>query len=143
MALKTPRVHHKTKKVAKKAVKKSKKSTNRKPKIVIRSQVWAGCRMDTCFYDQRPALFETNACDVRLDSAGNIVVTYDDPDGQVFYSGRDLGSGHFRLTFPKRQAEATLHRFSHSKILEGYWREAGDEGMWRIRLGRVPRTVVE
>lgn len=65
-----------------------------------------------------------------------IVVEYrgDVPGGWLRYVGREDGAGHYRLTCPERRGNATLHRFKDSDILDGFWSEDGQIGMWRIQI---------
>ena len=72
-------------------------------------------------------------CEVRI-SEGLITVSYND-DGQfVVYEGRETEPGHFKLHSPKVSGSATLHRFSGDEIFEGFWIEAGHQGMWRLQI---------
>lgn len=72
-------------------------------------------------------------CRVRMD-ADLIVVEYDWDDGARTYRGYSNGAGHYRLTADGFKGEATLHRFPDAPVLEGYWVEEEQQGMWRIRL---------
>ena len=87
--------------------------------------------MDTVFYDKTPA-FEEEKCEIRI--TGNEIVIYYRDDGVVIYKGKDEGHGHFVLECPERQGEATLHQIPKSKFLEGFWKEEGRKGFWRIAL---------
>jgi hypothetical protein len=74
-------------------------------------------------------------CQVRIDD-GRIEVFYQDEDGgeEMVYEGHEVSEGHFDLTKRKYKGKGTLHCFSGDKILDGWWSEGGDEGMWRIHL---------
>lgn len=73
-------------------------------------------------------------CEVRFLDSG-IVVSYGDEElGIVRYTGDERGAGHYKLTSPEIKGRATLHRFEGESILEGYWIENRDQGMWRIYL---------
>jgi hypothetical protein len=83
-----------------------------------------------CFYADGE-LSETS-CQVRI-SRGGIAVSYVD-GGEVVYEGTEDTRGHFRLACKAVNGRATLHRFPDGDILEGFWTEAGNRGMWRIQL---------
>jgi hypothetical protein len=72
-------------------------------------------------------------CSVRIDEE-MIVVEYSDDQGIVVYRGSSSGQGHYRLQKDGGRGDATLHRFPGGKILEGFWIEDVQQGMWRIRL---------
>jgi hypothetical protein len=101
----------------------------------IRMQVWSKCTAEVYYFDAEPAALEKEKYIVRL-SDEIIEVVYDDDDGHpVCYRGINNGDGHFNLLAAECDGKATLHRFPGSEYLEGYWREGGEKGMWRIRLG--------
>lgn len=94
--------------------------------------VWHNGSMDT--YTQEDDFFCNHACEVRI-SGGTIAVSYIGEEiGVVVYEGTEVEPGHFRLTAPSVEGRATLHRFRDDNVLEGWWHEGGDEGMWRITL---------
>jgi len=95
--------------------------------------VWNNCTADVVYYSDREAVTHDEGYEVRIDDQ-EIVVGYHDDEGWVEYRGKNNGDGHFHLTAPERDGKATLHRFSASDILEGYWVENTYRGMWRIRL---------
>ncbi len=98
-------------------------------------QVWSKCTAEVLYYNADPAKTYEEKYIVRL-SDETIEVVYDDDDGRpVCYQGINNGDGHFNLLAPECDGKATLHRFPDSGYLEGYWREGGEKGMWRIRLG--------
>jgi hypothetical protein len=76
-------------------------------------------------------------CDVTI-RPGRIEVTYRDfelgnrVDNWVTCVGEEKGTGHFAVRGPR--SEGSLHRFPGGRILDGWWREESDEGMWRILL---------
>ena len=72
-------------------------------------------------------------CQVRIDGA-KIVVSYEQHDGPTVYEGEEVTSGHFKLTCARKKGHATLHRMPGENLLEGYWIEGENQGMWRIRL---------
>ena len=100
--------------------------------------IWRNVSVDTYYADgNKPVLNEREAVEVRIDEKV-IVVSYEDDNGIVIYQGNNDGSGHFALNFDARgrTGRASLHRFlPDGNILEGYWVEDGDRGMWRIELG--------
>jgi hypothetical protein len=93
--------------------------------------VWKNCRADILYYGDDAADMG-EPCRVRTEE-GWISVSYDD-DGVVEYVGYEKGPGHYELKCGGRSGRATLHRFPNGKILEGFWDEEGQRGMWRIRL---------
>jgi len=88
--------------------------------------------MDTLFYDERPA-YENEECEIRIDDK-EIVVSYQDDNGFVIYKGKEDGHGHYVLKCPEKHGEASLHMFPKGKVLDGYWKEDGYRGFWRIHL---------
>ena len=99
--------------------------------------VWPHSEMTTAYFDASEAV-EGDRCEVRIDES-EIVVSYQEDDERngfthVLYQGKNIGDGHYKLTCPERNGEATLHRFPDGKILEGYWKEDGYRGFWRIYL---------
>jgi hypothetical protein len=98
--------------------------------------IWANSRMET-FYGSEDTL-ETDRCAVTIED-GRIKVTYDydggqsNPDVEV-YNGIEMAPGHFNLASEDGLGKASLHRFPDGLILEGWWHETEDEGMWRIFL---------
>ena len=93
--------------------------------------VWKG-KMDTLYYDTRTADGQVD-CEVKM-AENDIVVSYEQDGEFVLYGGREHGPGHFVLECLEQHGAATLHQLSGSTILEGYWSEEGDRGMWRIAL---------
>ena len=72
-------------------------------------------------------------CQVRIDGT-KIVVSYEQHDGLTVYEGEETASGHFKLTCARKSGRATLHRMPGENLLEGYWTQGQDQGMWRIQL---------
>lgn len=97
-------------------------------------EIWDGS-MDTVYYgNDEPSL--RDPCKVTF-SGDQITVSYDGLEGENYqYTGMDHGSGHFELALADGDGGATLHRFPNSKLLEGYWKEDGVEGFWRIHLDK-------
>ena len=77
---------------------------------------------------------ETWPCEVRI-SSGEIAVSYDGDTGPVTYSGKEVAPGHFKLEVVQPvRGRATLHQMPGDSVLEGWWIEEGEQGMWRIDL---------
>lgn len=72
-------------------------------------------------------------CKVRLDDE-MITIEYMHGSELCVYRGYASGAGHFRLQAVGFRGDATLHRFPEGPILEGFWIEEAQQGMWRIRL---------
>ena len=90
------------------------------------------CLMTTVFYDGKE-VYHDEDCEVMID-ASRIVVSYEDPDGVVNYEGTEVAPGHFILRAPERSGEATLHLIPGGRILDGFWKEGGYMGFWRIKV---------
>ena len=75
---------------------------------------------------------------VRLD-AESIYIEIND-GGEIYsYTGQAEGDGHYRMKGDRYggvpfQSTGSLHRFANEREMDGYWREEGTEGMWRIYL---------
>ena len=93
--------------------------------------IWTNSRFETLHYSRDEADMDW-PCTVRIDDDA-IVVEYDN-DGLCQYVGANDGSGHFELRLLGGDGRATLHRFPDANVLEGYWLEDGERGMWRIHL---------
>jgi len=72
-------------------------------------------------------------CIVKIGNS-QCVVEYDYQGCHYTYSGEEDGEGHYHLKCDSVNGSATLHCFSNSVILEGYWQENAYHGFWRIRL---------
>lgn len=94
--------------------------------------IWHDCKMSTLYYSADEA--GDSRCAVRLEP-GYILVEYEDEGRFYHYTGNEKGEGHYQLHCAENNGKATLHRFAESTILEGFWRESGVHGMWRIELG--------
>ncbi len=94
--------------------------------------VFLNSKMVSVYEDKTP-VYKRQDCQVKLEG-DEIVVDYKDERGIVLYKGKEKGQGHYLLKCPEKQGEASLHRFSEAEILDGYWREEGYEGFWRIHL---------
>lgn len=92
--------------------------------------IWKNSTMTTFYYSSNA---EDIPCIVKIDDK-TILVEYED-EGVVQYKGRNNNDGHFELTAPQANGRASLHQFPNGEVLEGYWSEDGNRGMWRISLG--------
>lgn len=97
---------------------------------------WENCKADIYYQDGRKALLGDAGYDVRIDEK-EIVVSYKDEDGYVVYRGANKGDGHYELAAPERDSHAILHQLPECDILEGFWVEDGERGMWAIFLEEV------
>lgn len=93
--------------------------------------VWKKCTMDVLYYDGEADI--DCPCEVKIEKK-EIVVSYIDDDIPTLYRGKEKTNGHYELESPKANGKASLHRFENGKILEGFWVEDNDRGMWRIKL---------
>ena len=71
-------------------------------------------------------------CEVEI-LGSKVVVSYAQHDGP-FYEGEEVAPGHFELACARKSGRATLHRVQGENLLEGYWVQGQDQGMWRIQL---------
>lgn len=93
---------------------------------------FARYKADTIYYSD--AIADTNEeCDVSIE-AGRIIVRYDTDEGPVEYVGHEVGDDHFELKCPDIKGRASLHRFPGRKVLEEFWIENDERGMWRLTL---------
>jgi len=66
---------------------------------------------------------------------GSIFLSYIVDDREITWEGHEHGDGHFLLKENNADnSKATLHRFSGSKILEGYFSIGEEKGMWRFEI---------
>jgi hypothetical protein len=93
---------------------------------------WAKCTIETYFAGPQASL--TEPCEVVIGDGRIAVSQAYEGVGHVTFSGPELEPGHFTVTADKISAKGSLHKFSNSKRLEGYWVEEGAQGMWRIDL---------
>lgn len=91
--------------------------------------------MKICYFSDEVS--ESLDCQVRIESDGEIAISYETDGQHIVYKGSAEGDGHYLLSCENVEGRATLHAFSGSKILEGYWEENGFKGMWRIELDEV------
>lgn len=85
------------------------------------------------YFDERPIL---RVRDVVVDiGVRTILVEWREVSRVQRYEGVRTGQGHFLLRSDEgAEGDATLHRFQHSTILEGFWKRNGKSGFWRIHL---------
>jgi hypothetical protein len=91
--------------------------------------------MDTYFGDDEAD--HGYPCEVRIDNT-RIVVSYAADGLKFVYEGEERGEGHFELRCAAENGRATLHRFADELVLEGWWVEGRNTGMWRIHLDDEP-----
>jgi hypothetical protein len=76
---------------------------------------------------------ETVDCEVVI-TDDKISISYPD----AVYIGKNNNTEHYLLKWEENgeiKGEGSLHRMNKSsKILEGYWKEEGTRGFWRIHL---------
>ena len=90
------------------------------------------------YFEEVPAVHDI-ACKVEISST-RCVLKYDEVDDIdprpkfVEWSGHAVAPGHYELR-TANGGHASLHRMSaESRFLEGFWKEEGLRGMWRIDL---------
>jgi len=101
--------------------------------------IYRGARAWTYFSDTRVA--DSYDIEVRFGQDGSIAVSYEGEDGRCLWLGSESGDGHYVLECEERRGRANLHRFGDGLILDGYWEESGERGMWRIELGEPSDSV--
>ena len=99
-------------------------------------QVYKWSLVDIYYSDREPDV--GRGCIVEINKA-RCTVKYDDETRATWiWAGNSAGLGHYVLKANQKGCEATLHRLKDSVFLEGYWKEHGFHGMWRIRLKEQP-----
>lgn len=94
-------------------------------------QEWANSKFDCLYFDCEA---ETGLeCKVIVGD-GEVEVSYVEDGDRYYYRGLEVAPGHFTLRAVGFDGEATLHQFPDGRILEGYWTEEGNRGMWKIQL---------
>lgn len=89
-------------------------------------------RLEIGYFDDRAAKRSAVAL-ASLDRVGMTLMVREDGE-RVVYHGERRGQGHYLLRAAETGAEATLHRFADSTILEGFWRKGRERGFWRLHL---------
>lgn len=96
------------------------------------TKLWKNSVVHTYYGDDNT--MDTDHCEVTIGD-GRMSVRYEYEPGKFqTYDGPEVGEGHFNLIAKVDEGKASLHRIPHSRILEGWWAEDGNEGMWRIIL---------
>ena len=99
-------------------------------------QIYKWSTIDIYHSDRAPDVGIDCIVEINRDQC---IVKYDDQTGTSWiWSGGSSGLGHYVLKAFQKGCEATLHRLRDSVYLEGYWKEHGFHGMWRIRLKERP-----
>lgn len=94
--------------------------------------------LEIAYFDARNSRDDVPA-QVTLDARGMTLVAPDAKGDDVLWHGERRGQGHYVLNGSTAGAEASLHRFADSTILEGFWRNGRERGFWRLHL---PADVV-
>jgi hypothetical protein len=89
--------------------------------------------VDIAYFDARDARHDVPAR-VKFEGESLTLVAADDLGEEVYWKGERRGQGHFVLSVPDADMDASLHRFADSSILEGFWRRGRVRGFWRLHL---------
>ena len=89
--------------------------------------------LDIAYFEARDARHEV-AARIKFEGRGLTLVTENEQGESVLWHGERRGQGHFVLSAPDADMEASLHRFADSTILEGFWRHGRERGFWRLHL---------
>ncbi|WP_194724047.1 hypothetical protein [Noviherbaspirillum malthae] len=93
---------------------------------------WVGCT--STVYNGDGVWEDTEPYDVRI-SSKEVVVSYPGDKGRaVIWRGDNDGSGRFELRAEGMDGFARLYLSRDGDVLEGYYREEGQVGMWQIAL---------
>lgn len=84
------------------------------------------------YFDERPVQRVQNTA-VEI-GVRTILVEWREGSRAYRYEGVRTGQGHFLLNSDDGAGSATLHRFQNSTILEGFWKQNGKSGFWRVHL---------
>ncbi|MEK6795445.1 MAG: hypothetical protein AABZ39_11745 [Spirochaetota bacterium] len=96
------------------------------------NELFENCKMDLLYYHD----FENEiglSCSVRV-TGQEIVVSSSLGGEKIILRGKGI-RGHYNLKYPQGDGNATLHRFTDGKFLEGQWSWGGARGLWIIWLG--------
>jgi hypothetical protein len=93
---------------------------------------YTSVRIDLGYFDQRP-IDRVRKAVVEI-GMRTILVEWWEGSRALRYEGVRNGQGHFLLRSDNGAGSATLHRFQHSTILEGFWTRDGKNGFWRVHL---------
>lgn len=89
--------------------------------------------VEIAYFDARKARRGVPA-QVDFQGRGITLVTRNERDEPILWSGERRGQGHFVLATADAEMDASLHRFADSAILEGFWRNGLERGFWRVHL---------
>lgn len=89
------------------------------------------CRIEVKYSGDDAPDFDSDDCELTLDS-GTIAVVYFDNEGAVIFAGHETTPGCFELVCRSRPRVASLER--RGDTLEGSWEEPEARGSWRILL---------
>ena len=89
--------------------------------------------LETGFFDARDARRNVPA-QVSFEGRGITLITTDNMGEPVLWHGERRGQGHYVLSAPAADMDASMHRFADSMILEGFWRHGMERGFWRLHL---------
>lgn len=95
-------------------------------------KLFANARLEVGYFDARSARHAVPAV-VAFDGGG-MTLAVEGGRRRVLYHGERNGQGHYLLRAAETDAEATLHRFAGSQVLEGFWRVGRERGFWRLHL---------
>ena len=98
--------------------------------------IWDKSESETFYADGRVSAKEE--CSVGIDET-RIVIDATKSGGWM-YQGDGSEVGHFELASSIPTGVATLHRSEGKEVLEGFWRQEGTYGMWRITLDSSEET---
>ncbi|MGH8765940.1 MAG: hypothetical protein ACRET8_09500 [Burkholderiales bacterium] len=89
--------------------------------------------LEIAYFDARESLAELPV-QVMLDAMGMTLVVPAANGEDAVWRGERRGQGHYVLSTPDQNMQASLHRFADSSILEGFWRNGAERGFWRLHL---------
>lgn len=89
--------------------------------------------IEIAYFDARKARRGVPA-QIEFEGRGITLVTRNERDEPLLWSGERRGQGHYVLTSADAEMDASLHRFADSAILEGFWRNGMERGFWRVHM---------
>lgn len=89
--------------------------------------------IEIAYFDARKARRGVPA-QLEFEGRGITLVTRNERDEPLLWSGERRGQGHYLLTCADADMDASLHRFADSAILEGFWRNGMERGFWRVHM---------
>ena len=93
--------------------------------------------IELAFFEARDARRDISA-QIKFEGRGLTLLMADESGHPVMWHGERRGQGHFVLSAPEADMEASLHRFADSLIMEGFWRHGRERGFWRLHLPHDP-----